>query len=100
MAVTSQSFLDSFSQFGGGAARIKQIEIAITRASNVAGPAFGDMRDQAIEWLTAHYLSIDPNNENMAQVKGMPATTTYEQEYLKLVRACRPVGPYGTDSSL
>lgn len=95
MAVTPASFLLDFGQFDG--TEPKRIEGALRRAALQAGPAFGVHRDAAIGWLAAHYLATDPRNENMAHVKGMPGTTIYEQEYLKLVRAARPVGTTSRD---
>lgn len=98
MAVTVASFLLDFGQFDG--TDEKRVQSAIRRASLQAGPDFGVHRDSAIGWLTAHYLATDPRNENMAQVKGMPGTTIYEQEYLKLVRAARPVGTTSRDPNV
>ena len=90
MAVTVDSFKARHRAFARADDDLVTMHIAT--AELVAGPALGALRDEACMLLIAHYLVLDPRNENMALAAGATGETIYLQQYEQLVASVRPFG--------
>jgi hypothetical protein len=92
MPLTVETFLVRFPQFDKMKNGDEKIGAALASAYSRCGEAFGALQDEAAGYLAAHMIATNPANENMAMVKGLPGTSIYYVEYLRLVEAARPLG--------
>jgi hypothetical protein len=89
MTVTVGQIKAEFPEFVNTSAELIGYKLADAERV-VGGAVFGELRDDAVKYYACHLIALAPHGEFARLVESTElggASTTYERQYLKLVRS-------------